>query len=101
MQLIAQLFFGWPAIVLFLVLATLAAWLPDEKIMLAALFLSLGPSLYIFGGTGWIQLLGIYIPLSLGVSILLIKYKKYLLPKVLLIPMYIFYILLGYAVYMQ
>jgi hypothetical protein len=60
-----------------------------------------GPSFYIATGKGWIQLAGLYIPLSLGASIAFIKYRKNLIPKLLLVPMYIFYSWFGYVVATQ
>ena len=101
MGLILVVLLGWPAIIMFLALATIGAWLPNQKMMIMALCFSLGPSLYIFWGNGWIQLLGVYIPLCLGISTLLIKHQKFLIPKLLLVPMYIFYTWFGYAVATQ
>lgn len=101
MQLVVQFIFGWPGILLFLGLASIAAWRANHKVMIAALFFSVGPSLYIIGGNGLVQLFGLYIPLSLGVSIPLIKHRQCLVPKILLIPMYSFYVWLGYAVVTQ
>jgi hypothetical protein len=101
MFLVLQLFFGWPAIGLFIGLATVAAWLSNQHMMIAAFVFSLGPSFYIVAGNGWIQLAGLYIPLSLGTSIALIKYRKNLIPKLLLVPMYVFYSWFGYVVATQ
>ncbi|MEQ8314757.1 MAG: hypothetical protein RL839_04790 [Gammaproteobacteria bacterium] len=98
---VVQLIVGWPAIVLFVAMATLGAWRSSQRIVLAGLILSLGPSFYLLGGGYWIPLAGLYIPLSLSFSIMLIRNKNYLLPKVLLAPIYCFYAWLGYVVVTQ
>jgi len=101
MLLVLQLFFGWPAILLFIGLATVAAWISNQQMMIAAFVFSLGPSFYVVGWNSWIQLVGLYIPLSLVASIALIKYRKNLIPKLLLVPIYVFYSWLGYVVATQ
>jgi hypothetical protein len=101
MPIVVQLFFGWPAIGIFLTLATLGAWLPNNKAAAGSIVFALGPSLYLFGGNNWVQLVGIYIPISLVLSIVLIRYGNNLLPKLLLVPMYCFYVWLAYAVLTQ
>jgi len=101
MPIIVQLFFGWPAIVIFVILATLGAWLPNSKITSSSIVFALGPSLYLIGGNNWVQLVGIYIPISLVVSIMLIRYGNYLLPKLLLVPIYCFHFWLAYVVQTQ
>lgn len=99
--MIVQFIFGWPGIILFLVIATVAAWKKSYKLMTLALVLSLPSSLYLFGGNGWIQLLAFYVPISTGASIILIKNHINIVPKVLLLPIYVFYSYLGFAVITQ
>ena len=94
-------FFFWTAIILFITMATVAAWKGGHILMTTALVLSLPSSLYLFGGNGWIQFVALYIPMSLGVSIILVKKKDRLTPKLLLLPTYAFYAYLGYAVVTQ
>lgn len=99
--MIVQFIFGWPAILLFMSIATLAAWRNSYVLMALALAVSLPSTLYLFGGNGWIQLVAFYIPISLGVSVVLIRKRIRLAPKLLLLPIYGFYAYLGYAVVAQ
>lgn len=101
MGIIVQLLFGWPAIVGFLAVATVAAWRPSKDLMVAALFWSVPNFFYLFGGNGWIRLVALYLPLSLGLSIFLLEKKLTVLPKLLLCPLYGFYAWLAYAVVSQ
>ncbi len=99
--MIIQIIFGWPVIVLFMLLATYAAWARKRTPMIIACLLSVLPSLYLIGGDGWIQLLAVYIPVSLSFSIFLMSKKMYLAPRILLIPAYGFYGWLATAVITQ
>lgn len=100
-MIIFQFLLGWPAIICFLLLATVGAWKPSKSLMTAALVWSLPSSLYLFGGNGWIQLAALYIPLSLGFSIFLIHRKQIVAPKLLLVPVYGIYTWLGSIVLNQ
>lgn len=92
----------WLATCSFIVLATIAAWLPNHKLMLVALVLSLPSTLYVIGGSnGWSQLAGLYIPMSLLLSFWLIRKKHLALPRVMLLPIYWLFASLGYFVYTQ
>lgn len=99
--MILQFIFGWPGIILFVAIATGASWKKSYKLMSTALVLSLPSSLYLFGGNGWIQLVALYIPISIGASVILIKNNISTIPKLLLLPIYVFYAYLGYAVVSQ
>lgn len=99
--MILPLLFGWPGIMIFILFATFAAWTSNIQFMVAALIFCLPNSFYLFGGNGWIQLAALYIPLSLGLSIYFIKIGKSLVPKILLGPVYGFYIYFGYSVLAQ
>ncbi len=101
MQMILLFLFGWPGILLFMMLATIAAWKPSPMLMTGALILSLAPSLYLFGGNGWVQGFAFYTPLSLAMSIMLIKNKRYWPPRYMLIPVYVLYAWFGYTVLTQ
>ena len=101
MELILQLLFGWPGILLFLILATMAVWNTNQKMMMIALIFSIGPALYLLTGNGWVQLVGVYIPLSLGGSALLIKSQRLLIAKLLLLPLYGFYTWFAYMIVTQ
>lgn len=98
MQIVAQLIFGWPSIIIFIVVATIGVSLNSKKLVSIALVLSLGPSLYLIGASNWVQLVGLYIPLSLVISIVLIGHNRFLIPKVLMGPIYCFYIWFGYVI---
>ncbi len=99
--MIQQLFFGLPGIVIFILSATLAAWLTNYALMVFALAWSLPSAFYLFMGNGWIQLAALYVPLSLALSIYLLKREKPLIPRLLLLPIYALYLFLGYSVLNQ
>lgn len=101
MPIIAQLFFGWPAIFIFMALATIGALRVRVGPIAIAFVFALGPSLYLFGANSWVRVIGLYIPLSLVISIALIRYRKPVVPRILLVPIYCFYIWLGYVVATQ
>lgn len=100
-MILLQFLLGWPAIVSFVLLASAGAWKPSKKLMAFALVWSLPSSLYLFGGNGWIQLAALYIPVSLGMSVFLIDRKQTILPKILLVPIYVIYTWLGMSVLTQ
>lgn len=99
--MIMQLFFGWPMIVLFILLATYAVWTRKISPMIVAALLSIFPSFYLFSGEIWIRLLALYIPISLCVCVVLMGKKMYLFPRILLFPIYGFYGWLATAVITQ
>ena len=99
--MIQQILFGLPGILIFIGSASLAAWLPNYGLMAFALAWSLPSALYLFTGSGWIQLAALYIPLSLGLSIYLIKCEKILVPRLLLLPIYSLYLFLGYSAFIE
>lgn len=96
-MIIFQFLLGWPAIICFVLIATAAAWRPSKNLMIVALVWSVPGSLYLLGGNGWIQIDALYIPLSLGLSVFLIHRNQIMAPKLLLVPMYAIYVLLGLA----
>jgi hypothetical protein len=99
LQIVAQLFMGWPAIFIFMALATFGTWCVRVWPIALALVFALGPSLYIVGMNNLV--IGLYIPLSLVISLVLVWYRKPVVPRVLLVPVYCFYIALGYFVATQ
>jgi len=99
--MIQQIFFGLPGILIFIGTATLAAWLPNYGLMAFALAWSLPSAFYFFTGNGWIQFAALYVPLSLSLSIYLLKHKKLVLAKLLLLPIYALYLFIGYSVITQ
>lgn len=99
--MIVQVLFGWPGILTFIVLATIAAWAPNKMLMVVALAWSLPSVFYLLLGNGWTRILALYIPISLGISIYFIMNKKQFYPKLLLFPIYVFYACLGYTVVTQ
>ena len=101
MRIVASLFFGWPAILIFIALATIGAWRVRVKELTIALFFALGPSLYLIGAANWVQFMGLYILFSIGISIALVRKNKPVIARVLLTPIYCFYIWFGYMVASQ
>ena len=101
MPIVAQLLFGWPAILIFTALATIGAWQVRVKELGFASFFALGPSLYLIGANNWIQFMGLYIPVSIGISIALVRNKKPMVARALLVPIYCFYIWFSYMVAAQ
>ena len=101
MPIVASLLFGWPAILAFTALATIGAWHVRVKELTIALFFALGPSLYLIGANNWVQFMGLYIPLSIGISIALVRKKKPVIARVLLVPIYCFYVWFGFMVAVQ
>lgn len=99
--MIIQFIFGWPGIIIYNVLATIGAWKPDHRLTRAALIVALPSMLYLLGGNGWVQLMSLYILTSLLVSGHLIKRKQLLAPKLLLLPVYGFYLWLAIEVLTQ
>lgn len=99
--MLVQILIGWPTILAFVTLATIAAWRPNHILMVVALIFSLPSSLYLFGGNGWAPVLALYIPLSLIFSAVLLKNGQYLLPRIMLLPIYGVFAYLGYAVLTQ
>src|SRR5690606_16988271 len=101
MPIVAELLFGWPAILIFMALATYGTWGVRVAPIVIAFFFALGPSYYLFGANNWIPVVALYIPLSLLVSIFLVRHRKPNIPRALLVPIYCFYIWLGYFVATQ
>ena len=101
MQMFAVLFFGWPAIAIFLILVTAGAWLSNQKVMLVGLVFSIGPSLYLIGYPSWVRLVGVLIPVCLYMAYILIRAKKVLLARILIVPIYCFYAWLANLVLTQ
>ena len=97
------LLMGWPGILAFLTLATLAVALGRPRLADAALLLSLPSAFYAFAGESWVQAMGLYIPVSLALAGWLLSRNRHrrLIPALLLIPLYLFYIYLGMAVMTQ
>src|SRR5690554_4516102 len=98
MPIVAELFFGWPAILIFMALATYGALGVRVAPIVIAIFFALGPSYYFLGANSWIPVVALYTPLSLLLSIVLIRRRKPNIPRALLVPIYCFYIWLGYFV---
>jgi hypothetical protein len=93
-----QVLFGWPGIVAFVCLATVAAWLCFPRLMLVAFALSLPNAYYLFGGNNWVHWMALYIPLSLFVSAVWLRRGQVLWPRMLLVPVYAFYIWLANSI---
>ena len=101
MPIVVELFFGWPAIFIFMALATFGAWGVRVPPIVIAFFFALGPSFYLLGASNWIPVVALYILLSLLISIVLVRHRKPIIPRALLVPIYCFYIWLGYVVATQ
>ena len=101
MRMIAVFFFGWPAIAIFLILATAGAWLSNRKAMLGGLAFSIGPSLYLVGYPSWVRLVGVLVPIFLCVAYILVREKKLLFARIVLVPIYCFYVWLANLVLTQ
>lgn len=98
--------FGWPGILVFLAITTIAIGRSDYKLLIAALILSLPSCLYLAGANNRFTLAAAYIPISLGISAYLMRKKinnkvNNLVPNLLILPVYLFYAHLGYLVYTQ
>ena len=101
MRMIPALFLGWPAIAIFLILATAGAWLSNQKAMLGGLVFSIGPSLYLIGYPSWVRLVGVLIPVCLFMAYILVREKKLLLARAIIVPIYCFYAWLANLVLTQ
>jgi len=68
--------------------------------LILASIVILPSSFYFFGGNNWVRLMGIYIPLSMLSSAYFIA-KSRLLPALLITPIILFYVWVGYSVATQ
>lgn len=99
--MIIQLLMGWLAIIGFNLLTSYGAWNGKAVPLAIASIWSLPNSIYLLMNNGWVQLAGTYIPLSLVISAVVVQLGKPWPARILLLPVYGFYLWLGRAVLTQ
>jgi hypothetical protein len=99
--MIIQLLMGWPAIIGFTLLASYGAWKGKAVPLAIASIWSLPNSIYLLMANNWVQLAGIYIPLSLVISAVVVQSGKAWPARIVLLPVYGFYLWLGRVVLTQ
>ncbi|MCF6209994.1 MAG: hypothetical protein L3J88_04280 [Gammaproteobacteria bacterium] len=97
MDIVVVLFFGWPAIAIFLIIAAVGVLLRNSVFLIVALILSLPNCYYLLGANNWFQLMSIAIPAMLGFSAIAVKQKWFVISVAVLLPIYLFY---GYFFYL-
>jgi hypothetical protein len=99
--MIIQILMGWLAIIGFTLLASYGAWSRKAVPLAIASIWSLPNSIYLLMSNGWGQLAGIYIPLSLVISAVVVQLENPWPARILLLPVYGFYLWLGRVVLTQ
>jgi hypothetical protein len=99
--MIILLLMGWPAIIGFVLLASYGAWQNKAIPLAIASIWSLPNSIYLLTGNNWVQFAGIFIPVSLVISAVAVQLEKAWPARVLLLPIYGFYLWLGRVVLTQ
>ncbi len=100
MSLIALLM-SWPGIIVFNLLAGIAAWQSAKHLMLIAAILSLPSAYYLFAASSYVSWIALLVPLLLIASVILIACNQLLLPKLLVIPVHAVYLCLAWVVLTQ
>ena len=101
LSIAVSMMFGWPAIILFIVVAVIGLRLRNYKLLIVAMVVSLPNCYYLFMASNWIRVAGITIPLLFAISSFAIKNNLIVLVKVILVLVCIFYLYLAYTVFFQ